>query len=617
MPQTQKKLTELLEKANSLPLTPGVYIMKDKNETIIYVGKSRKLKNRVSQYFQNGKKNYKTEKMVQAVEGFEYILCKTEIESLVLENTLIKKHSPKYNIRLKDAKSYPYIKITDEEYPKIIFTRTRGADKGKYYGPFSGNSVAYSILDILHKFLGIPACKRKFPNEIGKQRPCLYYQLGQCCGLCTGKITKEDYLSLINCAANILKGDISLSTSVLEEKMICFAENEKFEAAAKCRDTIKALNNLNQKQSVVAAPNTNLDAIGFSTDGIVSCMSVIYVRNGAVSDKADFVFNNEAIIEEDALSSFLIEHYMQKEYVPKSILLSFDLEEEELLMLEFFFSEKCGYKITLKKPERGTMKELVNVAKNNASEKARQINLQAQKDESVLVTLAQMLQLEALPERIEAYDISNIGSENITAGMVVYKNGHPSKSDYRLFKIKDVVGAPDDYSSMREAIRRRIKHLKTDGATSSFSEHPDLMLIDGGKGHVAVVKEILKEENIDIPVFGMVKDEFHKTRALCTDTKEINIARERAIYMLIYRIQDEVHRFTVDKVMKKKSSALTHSSLERIEGIGQAKAKKLLRAFGTLSAIKGASIEELSSVKGISGSDAVKIFQYFNSNGGK
>lgn len=614
MPQTQKKSAELLEKANSLPLTPGVYIMKDKHESVIYVGKSRKLKNRVSQYFQNSKKNYKTEKMVQAVEAFEYILCKTEIEALVLENTLIKKYSPKYNIRLKDAKSYPYIKITDDEYPKIVFTRSRSSDKGKYYGPFSGNSVAYSILDILHKFLGIPNCKRKFPSEIGKGRPCLYYQLGQCCGLCTGNISKQDYLSLINCAANILKGDISESTALLEEKMLSFAENENFEAAAKCRDTIKALNNLNQKQSVVASPDTNIDVFGFNTDGIVSCMSVICVRNGAVSDKADFVFNNDAITETESLSAFLIEHYISKEYVPKSILISFALEEDEISTIEAFFFEKCGYKVNLKHPERGALKELVNVAMSNALEKARQINIQAQKDEGVLFSLAQLLRLEALPQRIEAYDISNIGSENITAGMVVYKNGHPSKNDYRLFKIKEVVDAPDDYSSMREAIRRRLRHLKEDSLGSSFAEYPDLMLIDGGKGHVSTVKEVLKEENIDIPVFGMVKDEFHKTRALCTENEEINIAREQAIFMLIYRIQDEVHRFTVNKVMKTKSASLTHSSLERIDGIGPAKAKKLLKHFGSLSAIKSASVEELSLVKGINSADAQKIFQYFNLN---
>ena len=612
MPQTQKRLAELLNKANDLPSTPGVYIMKDKSETVIYVGKSRKLKNRVSQYFQNSKKNFKTAKMVSAAEDFDYILCKTEIEALSLENTLIKKYNPKYNIKLKDAKSYPYIKITDDEYPKIVFTRSRNSDKGKYFGPFSGASTAYSILNILHKFLGIPNCKRKFPQEIGKQRPCLYYQIGQCCGLCTGKFSKEDYLSLINCAANILRGNIGASVSLLEERMLLFAEAENFEAAAKCRDTIKALNSLNEKQSVVASPSVNADVFGFSSDDVAACMSVMYIRNGVVSDKTDFVFNNEAITDSEALSAFLIEHYIEKEYIPKNIILSFELSEEDICDIEQFLFNKVSKRITVKKAERGAFKELANVVKENASEKIRQLKLQNQKDESLLISLAELLGLESLPERIEAYDISNIGSENITAGMVVYKNGHPSKNDYRLFNIKTVNGAPDDYASMREAIRRRIKHLKED-TSSSFSEYPDLLLIDGGKGHVSVVKEVLAEEEIYIPVFGMVKDEFHKTRSLCTEQDEINIAREQSIFMLIYRIQEEVHRFTVDKVMKAKRNTLTHSSLEKIDGIGPAKAKRLLQALGSFSAVKKATEDELTAIKGISKNDAAKIYQYFNS----
>ena len=612
MPQTQKRLAELLNKANDLPSTPGVYIMKDKSETVIYVGKSRKLKNRVSQYFQNSKKNFKTAKMVSAAEDFDYILCKTEIEALSLENTLIKKYNPKYNIKLKDAKSYPYIKITDDEYPKIVFTRSRNSDKGKYFGPFSGASTAYSILNILHKFLGIPNCKRKFPQEIGKQRPCLYYQIGQCCGLCTGKFSKEDYLSLINCAANILRGNIGASISLLEERMLLFAEAENFEAAAKCRDTIKALNSLNEKQSVVASPSVNADVFGFYSDDVAACMSVMYIRNGVVSDKTDFVFNNEAITDSEALSAFLIEHYIEKEYIPKNIILSFELSEEDICDIEQFLFNKVSKRITVKKAERGAFKELANVVKENASEKIRQLKLQNQKDESLLISLAELLGLESLPERIEAYDISNIGSENITAGMVVYKNGHPSKNDYRLFNIKTVNGAPDDYASMREAIRRRIKHLKED-TSSSFSEYPDLLLIDGGKGHVSVVKEVLAEEEIYIPVFGMVKDEFHKTRSLCTEQDEINIAREQSIFMLIYRIQEEVHRFTVDRVMKAKRNTLTHSSLEKIDGIGPAKAKRLLQALGSFSAVKKATEDELTAIKGISKNDAAKIYQYFNS----
>lgn len=614
MPQTKKRLEELLEKANSLPLSPGVYIMRDKNQRIIYVGKSRKLKNRVSQYFQQSKKNTKTFRMVTMAEDFDYIVCKTEIEALVLENSLIKLNAPKYNIKLKDAKSYPYIKITGEEYPRVLFTRTRSADKGKYYGPFSGSSVAYSILDILYKSLGIPSCKRKFPQDFGKERPCIYYQMNQCCGLCTGKMAKEEYEGLISCASEILNGNIRSATERLTNRMYNFAEAENFEAAAKCRDTIKSLENLNQKQNVVGAPDMNFDAFGFFSNDVVSCMSVLYVRNGVVNDKADFVFNSDAITDGEALASFVAEHYMGRDYIPKNIFISFEITDDDTQMLESFLGERSGTRVYIKKPERGTHNKLIQIVVGNAEEKARQTEIDTKKDESILAKLAQLLCLEVLPERIEAYDISNIGRENITAGMVVFENGKALKSDYRIFKIKSVYDSTDDYASMREALQRRIKHLKED-KSGAFAIYPDLLLIDGGKGHVSTVKEVLYEEGIDIPVFGMVKDDYHKTRALCTDTEEINIAKERAIFMFIYGIQEEVHRFTVGKVNAAKRITLKRSSLENIDGIGPSKAKKLLGEFKTLSALKSASESEISAVKGISRTDAHNIFEYFKKKG--
>ena len=610
MPSTLKNYEILLKKANTLPLCPGVYIMRDKSGKIIYVGKSRKLKNRVSQYFQNSKKNTKTARMVGAVEDFEYILCKTEIEALTLENSLIKQYSPKYNIKLKDAKSYPYIKITDAEFPRILFTRTRSADKGKYYGPFSGSAIAYSILDILYKSLGIPSCKRRFPEDFGKERPCLYYQMKQCCGLCTGQVSREEYHALIQCASDILRGNVSEATQTLNKQMQEFAEQENFEAAARCRDTVRALERLNQKQSVLASPDTNMDVFGFYSDGMVSCVSVMYIRNGAVNDKTDFVFNSDAITDSESLASFVADHYMRRDEIPKTVLLSFVLDDEDMNLLEDFLADKSSHRVYVKHPERGVNHSLVSVVCKNAEEKARQVALESQKDESVLVTLAEMLCLETLPERIEAYDISNIGSENITAGMVVYENAKPCKSDYRLFKIKSLVNTTDDYASMQEALRRRIKHLKEDNG-GSFAHYPDLLLIDGGKGHVSAVKEVLFEEGIELPVFGMVKDDFHKTRALCTDSEEINIARERSVFMLIYKIQEEVHRFTVGKVMAAKRATVKHSSLEKIEGIGPSKAKKLLDGFGTLFALKNASEEEILAIKGISKADAHKVYEYF------
>ncbi len=617
MSKNAERMNQLLEKANSLPLCPGVYIMRDKNQKVIYIGKSRKLKNRVSQYFQNSRKNTKTFRMVEAIEDFDYMLCQTEIEALTLENSLIKQYAPKYNIKLKDAKSYPYIKITSGAYPRIVYTRTRTTDRAKYFGPFSGTATVYAVLDILYKSLGIPNCKRSFPKDIGKERPCIYYQMKQCCGVCTGKISEEEYDGLIRCAADILRGHTGRAVEQLEQQMQLFAEQEQYESAAKCRDTIRALRLLAQKQHVVASPDTNLDVFGFFSDDAFAGISAIYVRDGAVITKQDFAFGAEIITDSGAWSAFLVEHYMLHGDIPKNILVSFSLDDGDRSDLEAFLSDRAGHKVTIRRPERGSGKALTQNAVENAEEMAKQSRLAAQRDELVLFNLAELLALETLPERIEAYDISNIGSENITAGMVVFVNGKPQKGDYRSFRIQSVSGAPDDYASMHEALERRFRHLKED-SSGSFAQIPDLILIDGGKGHVAIARDALAQAGLTIPVFGMVKDDYHKTRALCTDREEINIARQKAIFMLIYQIQEEVHRFTVGRTTRAKRKTLKHSSLEKIDGIGPVKAKKILTAMGTLGAVKAASVDEISAISGISRGDAYNIYHYFhqNSNGG-
>lgn len=610
MPKSEKRLEELLQKANSLPLSSGVYIMRDRNAKVIYVGKSRKLKNRVSQYFQNSRKSYKTEKMVALVEDFDYILCSTEIEALALENTLIKQYSPKYNIKLKDAKSYPYIKITAEAYPRIVYTRTRSSDKSRYFGPFSGTATVFSVIDVIRKSLGIPTCKRRFPQEIGRERPCLYYQMGQCCGVCTGKVSEEEYNALIKCAADILRGNISSAVAELEGQMLEFAEKEKYEAAARCRDTINALKKLNEKQRVVAAPDVEQDVFGIYSDELSTCISVMYVRDGAVIDKADYVFGASTLTDSGSLASFLAEHYRQRDHIPKNILLSFELEDEDIQTLTEYFSQTAGRKIIVRTPERGELHKLCETVNENAAERAKQYALDAKRDESVLVTLAELLKLETLPERIEAYDISNIGAENKVCGMVVCENGKFNRSDYRSFNIKSVAGT-DDYASMREAIERRISHLLSD-STGSFSKYPDLILLDGGRGHVSTVKEVLRNMGVEIPVFGMVKDDYHKTRALCTESDEINIAKYKSVFMLIYGIQEEVHRFSVSRMSNAKSKTLRRSSLENIEGIGKAKAAILLRELGGLAGVKAADESRLAAIKGISAADARRIVSYFS-----
>lgn len=613
MPNFEEKMQYLLKKANSLPYSPGVYLMKDKNGKVIYVGKSRKLKQRVTQYFQNNKKNYKTDKLVERISDFDYYICSTEIEALSLENTLIKQYSPKYNIRLKDDKSYPYIKITAEAYPRVIYTRKRLADKGKYFGPFTGTSTVFNVLDLIRKTLGIPTCKRRFPEDIGKERPCLYYQIGQCCGVCTGKISQEEYAKLISCASDILKGNISDAIKLLEHQMMDFAERESFEAAARCRDTIRSLNALQQKQYVVATPNTEQDIFGIYSDDVCACISAIYVRDGAVTDKMDYSFDSSTIVDAETLSAFLIEHYNIRDYIPKNILVSLPLAIEDREALEEYFTLRAGYRVNVKTPERGALHKLCQTAEQNAAERARQYVSDIKKSENVLFELADLLKLEVIPERIESYDISNIGADNKVCGMIVVESGKFKRADYRSFNIKTVIGT-DDYGSLREALTRRLEHLKND-TSGAFSIEPDLILLDGGKTHVGVAKEVLLQYGLSIPVFGMVKDDFHKTRALCNESDEINIAKLKALYMFIFGIQEEVHRYSVGKTMKGKRSTLKRSSLEKISGIGPAKAAALLKAFGGLAGVKSASVEELESTKGISHADAINITAYFKSKG--
>ena len=602
------RIEDLLLKANGLPLCPGVYIMRDRAGKVIYVGKSAKLKNRVSQYFQKSEKDIKTSKMVASVYDFDYILCDTEMEALSLENSLIKQYTPRYNIRLKDAKSYPYIKVTAEEYPRIVFTRSRLSDKAKYFGPYSGTSTVFSIMSLINKTLGIPSCKLRFPRDIGKGKQCLYYQMKQCCGVCTGQVSQKEYGELIRCAVEILKGNTKGAIASLEEKMYRYAENEQFEAAAKCRDTIRSLEKIREKQKVVDSPDAEHDVIAIYHGELCSCLSLFSVREGVLCGKNDYVFGADKIMDESALTAFLVDYYRQSDSAPKKIVLDASVKIEEDL-LSSYLAQTAGRKITVRTPQKGDIKKLCELVYSNAKEKASAYCKELEKDNGTLLRLAELLELESLPSRIEAYDISNFGEEHKTAGMVVYVDGKPKKSDYRTFTIKDVVGS-DDYACMREAIERRLSHL--DDETGSMGEYPDLILLDGGKGHVSTVKAVLEARGIDISVFGMVKDDYHKTRALYTEGDEISIAREQSVYSLIYRIQEEVHRYTVSKMERAKSNTIKRSSLEKIKGIGPSKAKALLAHFGGISAIKNASSEELAKVKGINQTDAEEIVKYFN-----
>ena len=606
-------IQRLRDKANSLPAVPGVYIMKDADGNIIYVGKSKKLKNRVTTYFTGNNHTLKTAKMVSHVADFDYIVCKTEIEALTLENVLIKRHMPKYNIRLKDSKSYPYIKVTNEEYPKLIVTRERGSDRAKYYGPYQGASSAYGAIDAVVKIFALPTCKRSFPKDIGKDRPCIYRDMGRCIAPCAGNVTPEEYRERIRSAERVLDGNTAEAREILRADMERAADMLEFERAAAIRDQILALDKLSEKQKVVADVKVNRDVFALCfTDG-VGAMSMLSIRGGALVNKNVFLLSAADPVTSDEAVSLIASHYDGTGSIPREIMLGFDATEEDISLLSEYLTLLAGRKVAVRVPERGDGRALCDMAEKNAAESARQYRLEGEREDKNIRRLAELLGLHEPPKRIEAYDISNIGNENIVASMVVWAEGRLKKADYRLFSIKTTNGA-DDYGSMREALTRRLSHIG-DG-TQSLGNMPDLLLVDGGDAHVGVAKGVLSALSLEIPVFGMVKDDFHKTRALTDGKNEISIAKEFDMYAFIYNLQEEAHRFAIKNSQKGKIKTMTHSSLEKIEGIGPAKAKALLAAM-PLGKIRTASVEELCAVKGVGKADAERIYKYFEEKRGK
>ena len=600
-------IERLRDKANSLPQSPGVYIMKNDAGEVIYVGKSKKLKNRVTSYFVGNSHTVKTERMVSLVRDFDYIVCKTEIEALTLENVLIKKHSPKYNIKLKDAKSYPYIKVTAEEFPRLFVTRDRKSDKGRYFGPYQGSSTAHSVLETVVRVFSLPTCKRSFPRDIGKERPCIYKDMGRCIAPCAGGISSEEYRATVKCAEWVLDGNIKETQRMMETQMLEAAENLEFERAASLRDGMNALARLGEKQKVVADEKVNRDVFALSVTETENVLATLSVRGGALINKSEFVLSPGAVSSEDVIS-LIADYYDMTGNVPREIMLDFELSEEDTELLSDYLSIDKRYRVKIRFPERGDGRALVDMAHENAKEAARQTRLEWEREDKNVKRLTELLGLPAAPKRIEAYDISNVGNENITASMVVWADGKLKKSDYRTFTVKTTDGQ-DDYGSMREALTRRLSHIG-DGSLS-FTEQPDLILLDGGDAHVGVGREVLKMLDIDIPLFGMVKDDFHKTRALTDGEREISIALEMNVYAFIYNLQEEAHRFALKGSQGAKIKTMTHSSLEKIEGIGAAKAKALLSAM-TLSEIRHAKADELSRIKGVSKRDAERIVEYFS-----
>ena len=600
-------LQRLRDKANSLPTVPGVYIMKDKDGRVIYVGKSKKLKNRVTSYFVGTGHTYKTAKMVSLVEDFDYIVCKTEIEALTLENVLIKKHTPKYNIRLKDSKSYPYIKVTAEEFPKLFVTRERKSDRARYFGPYQGTASAYAALEAVMKIFSLASCKRSFPRDIGKERPCIYKDMGRCIAPCTGRVSAEEYRELVRAAERVLSGNAKEAKESLRIEMEQASEMLEFERAAVLRDSITALDRLSEKQKVVADEKVNRDVFAIHISDSVGVLAMLSIRGGALINKNEFILSALDPQSTEEVVSLIAAHYDASGNIPREVMLGFDASEEECALLSEYLSLNTKYKVAVRIPERGDGRALCDMALENAKESARKYRLEWEREDKNVKRLSEILGLPEFPRRIEAYDISNIGNENIVASMVVYKDGGLKKSDYRLFTIKSTDGA-DDYGSMREALTRRLSHVG-DG-TASLGEMPDLILVDGGEAHVGVAKSVLESLSLDISVFGMVKDDHHKTRALTDGESDISIAREFDMYAFIYNLQEEAHRFAVKSSQGAKIKTMTHSTLEKIEGIGPAKARALLSTM-PLSKIRVASIDELSAVKGIGKQDAERIFRYF------
>lgn len=605
------KMKILREKAMKLPLTPGVYIMKNVKGKIIYIGKAKKLKNRVSQYFgsQNGH-SLKVRKMVENVDDFDYILCDSEFEALVLEASLIKQNMPKYNILLKDDKGYSYIKVTNDPYRKISAVLQKDDSNAQFIGPFTSSYSVKQSVDEANKIFKLPQCNKVFPRDFKKGRPCLNFYIDRCMGICTGKISQSEYDESVNEALKFLEGDVSSVIKSLEKKMHTASENLQFEAAARYRDKINAIKNMQSKQKVVTETDESKDVFAVASNGDDICVAVLRFNGGRLCDSEHFFLDGEAngIMRTD----FLMQYYGMRNSVPKKVILDEMCDDSELV--EQYLTELLGKKCTLLVPSRGEGVRLVNMCRENAFEKLAQKKGRKGTEIRALEELKTLLGLENTPEYIESYDISHTAGADNVAGMIVFKNGRPKKSAYRTFAIKSFTGQ-DDYGSMREVLTRRFNEYllhKDDGEDEGFGKMPDLILLDGGIGQVNAVKEALMPFDFDVPVFGMVKDNKHRTRAIAQGGGEITINDNRSVFTLVSEIQEEVHRFSIGYHRKKHAKGGLTLSLTQINGIGEQKAKALFKEFKTIKAIKSASVEDLQRVKGINKDLAEKIYLYYN-----
>ena len=596
---------ELKDKALTLPYAPGVYIMRDKNDRVIYVGKAKKLKNRVTQYFQDtSSHSMKTRLMVAHIDHFDVIVAASEFEALVLECSLIKRYMPKYNILLKDDKGYPYIRLDSKaKYPTLTMVSKIADDGASYFGPYGSRGVTQNILEAIALTLKLPSCKKQFPRDIGKDRPCLHYHMNQCAGWCQPGVAYREYLTRIEQAKQLLEGNYKKVSQDIKQQMLDAAEKMEFELAAGLRDRLNAVEALGQKQLVTAGTMADTDVIGYGQTGAKACFTVLHYLGGNLLDK-DIEVLSVPDEPEVAVSSLLKQYYLSRGLAPRVVLLPFEIEDAELFSQ--LLEQQSGRKTKLRVPQRGDNAQLVALANKNAQEEAERISTKEDKISGTLQILGKMLSIDP-PNRIESFDISNISGTDIVASMVVFEGGKPKRSEYKRFKIEGLDGQ-DDYGSMRQVVRRRFAHyLQQD---KGFDVAPDLLLIDGGITHANTALAVLVELGLHIPVFGMVKDDKHRTRALVTPYgAEIRIDNQQTIFAFVGTIQEETHRFAINYHRQLRSKRLKYSELDQIPGIGQKRKQDLLKHFKSIAAISAASVDELERI--LPAPTAMAVYSHF------
>jgi len=621
---------DIKEELKKLPAKPGVYLMHDKSDAIIYVGKAISLKNRVRQYFQAGRRvSPKIERMISQIDHFEYIITDSEVEALVLENNLIKEHEPKYNTMLKDDKTYPYIKATVyEDFPRLIYSRQPKKDKCKYFGPFTNVTAARDTLEFAHKIYRIRTCRRVLPRDIGKERPCLNYHIGKCNAPCQGYISKEEYNKNFNKALKLIEGDYKQVIEYLEEKMYEASEKMEYEQAAVCRDLIESVKKMSVKQKINDFGGMDRDVVALARTNEEAVVQVFFIREGKLIGRDHFHLKGSyGEKENDMLQAFIKQFYAGTPFIPREVMVEYEVTESELI--EKWLSEKRGGKVSIIVPKKGQKERLVELAHKNAAmvltKDMEKIKREEERTTGAMKQISGWLGLEDV-SRVESYDISNISGFLSVGSMVVFDDGKPKKSEYRKFRIKTVEG-PNDYASMYEVLKRRFSHglmeieqlneKNLSNEFGSFTKFPDLIMMDGGVGQVHIAMQVLSELDIDIPVCGMVKDDNHRTRGLFFDEHEIPIDTNSEGFRLMTRIQDEVHRFAIEYHRSLRSKEQVKSILDDIPGIGEKRRKALMKHFASIEAIKNAAIDELAQAESMNEKAAASVYKFFHQGGAK